>query len=34
MPISGEDSSEKTEVAPRELEHMLGEVMLFEPVMI
>ena len=34
MPIIGEDSSEKTEVAPREMEHMLGEVMLFEPVMI
>ena len=34
MPISGEDSSEKTEVATREMEHMLGEVMLFKPLMI
>ena len=34
MPISGENISEKTEVALREMEHILGEMMLFEPVMI
>ena len=34
MPISEEDSSEKTEVAPREMEQMLGEMMLFESVRI